>query len=122
VVYVKITKFVHKEAFSLRVFCVFAEVHGTFHAHIEYGDIHAYIFPKIINILKFIFRIKEAYGHGSKVHFRLLMHYTTQTLCPRKDPKTYLFFNHNDYDRGHCGSVSEDTFPCASSLLHFFAM
>jgi hypothetical protein len=47
--------------------------HNTLSEHIAYGDIHAYIFPNFVNILKCIFQIKGAYAYGIKSAFSLVI-------------------------------------------------
>jgi hypothetical protein len=40
--------------------------------HVKYEDIHVHIFSNFFNILKFIFRINEAYAHEIKSAFPYL--------------------------------------------------
>jgi hypothetical protein len=44
---------------------IFSLFHEIVREHIEYGDVHAYIFSKFLNILKFIFQLMEAYAFGT---------------------------------------------------------
>jgi hypothetical protein len=50
------------------------------HERVNCGDIHVYIFPNFIEILKFIFQIKGTYGHGIKSVFSIFNGYLAITL------------------------------------------